>query len=367
MGQMSTLPAAQAIADLPGPPKNPPVFSQMTVILQGDLQYRNTVAVKGPVARIEREETQSPNQAPNPYHTTTTLRFDDDGHLIRLVYEDSLGVSTTTNTWVNGRLQNQDVSHHRKDGKLSDWNEWQHWTYGKDGLLSEFKAGRDKQVMNDYVNFKYDPKGRPLGYELYGQSLTEVSYESNKVTLSRMQKDQRLKYFEQMQVVDDKGRVIDLRVSDGTPPKLWYHVTFKYDDKGRVVEQSTDPFKLGSGDDYSPIPGKLVVNYDDEKHSGEQRFYDADGKLALHTAFEFDHDGILTRLIVLDGSGKEQTRGEMFTDPQSQKVMTRPGNVEWEIIYDDRGNWTERRRWFMPADGTPRMMTRVIRQTITYR
>jgi len=102
------------------------------------------------------------------------------------------------------------------------------------------------------------------------RTLTEISYTGNKITLSRLQKYRRGKFFEQVQVVDDKKRVIDLKVSDlsGSQLKLWYHVTFKYDDKDRVVEQSTDPFKLGSGDDYSPIPGKLVVSYDDEKHRG---------------------------------------------------------------------------------------------------
>jgi hypothetical protein len=345
----------------------------MTVIWQGGLEYQNTINMKGAVASIEREETQSPDQNPNPYHTTNKCKFNEDGHLVKCISDDSMGVSTTINVWDKGKLQSQNVSHHRNDGKFPDWNEWQRWSCDKDGRLSEFKAGRDKQEWNDFVNFKYDPKGRPLGYELYAQTLTEISYAGNKITLRRLQKYQRRKFFEQVQVVDDKKRVIDLKISDlsGGQLKLWYHVTFKYDDKDRVVEQSTDSFKLGSGDDYSPIPGKLVVNlvvnYDDEKHSGEQRFYDIDGKLALHTAFEFDHDGILTKLRVLDASGKEQTGGEMFVDPQSHKVITHPGNVEWETIYDDHGNWTERRRWFTPADGTPRIMTRLVRQTITYR
>jgi hypothetical protein len=254
-----------------------------------------------------------------------------------------------------------------KRREIPDWNEWQRWTYDKDGRLSEFKAGRDKQEMNDYLNFKYDPRGRPLGYELYAQTLTEISYVGNKITSSRLRKYQRHKFFEQVQVVDDNGRVIDLMVSDGNPLKLWYHVAFKYDDKGRVVEQSTDPFKLRSGDDDSPIPGKLLVNYDDEKHSGEQRFYDTDGKLALRTTFEFDHDGTLTKLRVLDPSGKEKTGGETFVDPESHKSTTRRGNVEWGVVYDDRGNWTERQRWFTPVDGTPRIMTRTVRQAITYR
>jgi hypothetical protein len=366
IGQMSTLPAAQAIADLPGPPKNPPIFSQMTVIMEGGLDYQETADMKGSVSSVQREITD-PRRSSQPYRKTT-LKFDDDGRLINRVDEDSLGVYTTTNVWDAGKLQNQNVSHHRNDGKFSDWNEWQRWTYAKDGHLSEFKAGRDKQEMNDYVDFRYDAKGRPIGYELYAQTLTEIAYEGNKITLSRFQKDQRRKFFEQVQLVDDGKRVIDLKVSDLTGGQLtqWYHVKFKYDGKGRVVEQSTDPFKLGSGDDYSPLPGKLVVEYNDEKHSGEQKFYDADGKLGLHTTFAFDRDGIFTKLRVLDASGTEQTGSEIFVDPQYNSSV-RAGNVEWEVIYDDHGNWTERRRWFAPADGSPRIMTRLVRQTITYR
>lgn len=371
---MSTLPAAQAIADLPGPPKNPPIFSQMTVIMQGGLQYQNTLEVKGSVASIEREETQSPDQSPYAYHVKNKLRFDEDGHLIEWVHEESLGVSTTSNVWVDGRLQNQTVHHHRTDGKMPDWDEWQHWVYDANGRLSEFHAGRDKVEWNYYLNFKYDVDGRPLGYEYRDSKIggpptfTEISYSGKTATLSRLD-SKRHKFYEQVQVVDDRNRPVDLKVSDLSAGQLkqWYRVAFKYDDKNRVVQQNTDPFKLGSGDDYSPIPGKLVVEYNDEKHSGSQEFFDTDGKLVLHTIFSFDRDGNLTNLRVLDASGREQIGGETFVDPQSHKATTRPGNVEWEIIYDNHGNWTERRRWFTPADGSPRIMTRLVRQSITYR
>jgi hypothetical protein len=364
---MSTLPGAKAIAELPGPPKNPPIFSQMTAIWQGALEYNNTIDIKGAVAKVEREEAQQLAQNPNPFHKKVTLEFDESGHLASSVVEDMLGTSTDSNVWENGKIKSEDVRHHRNDGKFADWNEWQRWTYDKDGRVSEFKAGKDRNELNDYVNFRYDAKGRPLGYELYAQTLTEISYLGNKITLSRFQKYQHRKFFEQVQIVD-RNRVSDLRVSDLNKGqlKLWYHVTFKYDDKGRVIEQRTDPFKLGSGDDYSPIPGKLIVEYDDETQSGEQKFYDADGKLVLHTKFEYDRDGVLTKLRVIDASGKEQVGGETFVDAQHKSTI-RPGYVEWEIIYDDHGNWTERRRWFSPADGSPRIMTRLIRQSITYR
>ena len=344
----------------------------MTVIMQGGLQYQNTVDLKGPVASAKREEAQSPSQSPNAYHTETVFKFDDHERLVERTNDNSIGGSTTTNVWVNGRLSRA------KSGPSS--TQWQiarfelervgrNGATDKDGYLSEFKAGHNKEEMNDYVNFKYDSAGHCRGYEMYAETLTEISYVGNRITLSRLQKFQRRKFFEQVQIVDDKKRVVDLRVSDlsGNKLKLWYHVTFKYDDKDRVIEQDTEPFKVGSGDDYSPMPGKLIVEYHDQKHSGDQKFYDTEGKLALHTTFEFDHDGVFTKLRVLDTSGKEQMGGEIFHDPQSSKLITRPGQVEWEVVYDDHGNWTERRRWFMPADGSPRIMTRAIRQEINYR
>jgi hypothetical protein len=89
----------------------------------------------------------------------------------------------------------------------------------------EFRAGKDKEELNDFVNFKYDARGRPLGYELYAQPLTEISYLHNQITRSEFRKYQHRKYFEQVQIVDDKGRVTDLKVSDlsGGQLKPWYH------------------------------------------------------------------------------------------------------------------------------------------------
>jgi len=369
--QMSTLPAAEAIAGLPGPPKSPPIFSQMTVILQGSLEYQSTVDVKGPVAEVQRQEEQLASQNPHPYHTFTTLKFDDQERLIKRVLEDSLGTSTLTNVIRDGRLQSQTVDYHFTS--RADRQEWQSWTYDDHGQLSDVRAGRDKDEWNHYLNFKYDARQRLLGYEYldikYGGSplFTEISYSGKTITLSRFG-GSRQNVFEQVQTIDDQNRVIDLKVSDlsGAELKQWYHVEFKYDAKGRVTEQNTDPFKLGDGDDASPIPGKLVVLYDDEKHWGEQKFYDPEAKLIFHARFQFDRDGVPTKFVIFDSSGKEMTGSETLFDAKHVST-TRPGSVEWEVIYDDHGNWTERRRWFTPADGSPRIMTRLIRQSITYR
>lgn len=369
--QMSTLPAADAIAHFPGPPAPPPIFSLATAIFQGELQFQDTVNVKGPVASILREETWPLQKTPK---RTSKFEFDKDGHLTKATYEFDSSISTTLNVWQNGRLQSQTVHHHQSDGNRADWEEWQHWIYDAYGRLSEFHAGRDKAEWNYYLNFKYDAANRSLGNEYRDTKIggfptyTEIIYGERDITLSRLAYS-RHKFYEQVEVVDGKNRVTDLKVSDlsGSELKQWYHVRFKYDEKSRVIEQDTDPFKLGSGDDYSPLPGKVIIEYNDEKHSGEQKYFDSDGKLVFHTGFTVDHDGIVTSLWVLDATGKERVGGETFADPVSHKMSTRPGKVEWEVIYDERGNWTERRRWFTPADGSSRIMITLVRQTITYR
>ena len=369
--QMSTLPAADAIAHLPGPPPVPPIFSLATAIFQGELQFQNTVNVKGPVVSIVREEIWPPDKTPK---RTSKFEFNQDGRLTKAIYEDKFGIATTVNVWQNGRLQSQTVHHHRADGKMADCEEWQHWIYDAYGRLSEFHAGVDKAEWNYYLNFKYDAADRSLGYEYRDTKIgglptyTQITYGEKDITLSRFDYS-RHKLYEQVEVVDDKNRVTDLKVSDlsGGQLKQWYHVRFKYDEKGRVIEQDTDPFKPGDGDDYSPLPGKVIVDYNDEKHSGEQEYFDPTGKLVFHTAFTLDLDGILTSVRILEKSGKERQGGESAGDVVSDKASTRRGKNEWEVIYDRHGNWTERRRWFTPADGSSRIMITLVRQTITYR
>ncbi len=163
--QMSTLPAAKAIADLPGPPKNPPIFSEMTVILQGGWEYVDTANFKGSVAEVRRERIQLPNQSPNPHNTTTAMKFDDQGHMIERIDRDSMGSSTLTTVFLEGKLQSQTVEHRGTDSKTFGWKSWERRTYDGHGRLSVYRAGRDKEEQNHYLNFKYDSNGRLLGCE----------------------------------------------------------------------------------------------------------------------------------------------------------------------------------------------------------
>jgi hypothetical protein len=147
----------------------------------------------------------------------------------------------------------------------------------------------------------------------------------------------------------------------------WYHAAFKYDDKGRIIEQNTDPYEFGEGDDNSPMPGKLTAQYDDEKHTVEQKFFETNGKLGLRCIGQLDRDGLLIALQKFDGAGKAATGSDFVLNPTTNKMEIQNGTVLWEVIYDDHGNWTERKRWFTPIDGGARILLRRVTQTITYR
>jgi hypothetical protein len=173
----------------------------------------------------------------------------------------------------------------------------------------------------------------------------------------------------QMQTLDPTGRVIDLKASELRDGKmtLWYHTAFKYDARGRVVEQDTDPYSVGVGGDNAPLPGRLAVRYDDDKNTIEQLEYDTAGNIALHEGAQLDKDGVPVSFQHFAQDGKLETGTVFVIDAKTGRGKDRKGELSWSITYDDHGNWTERQAWFTPADGGDRVLLRVLRQSIEYR
>lgn len=218
VGQISAVPPVSQPADrqvedalaVPGPPNNPPIFSQMTVIWQGKLEYEDKVNLKGSVASVERRNEQQPAQNPDPSRIKETLKFDESGHLVERVNEAFNCLTTETLVWEGNRRQNQKTTHHCDHSRNPDRTAFNEWTYNKDGRVSGFQSGSDKVAYTDLVNFKYDARGRLLGYELLARDDVQFSYLGNRITQSTFPKGQDKKIYEQSQTIDAKGRVIDL-------------------------------------------------------------------------------------------------------------------------------------------------------------
>lgn len=144
-------------------------------------------------------------------------------------------------------------------------------------------------------------------------------------------------------------------------------MAFSYDKQGRVIEQQTDPYKFGSGDDYSPLPGKVVTRYDDANHLREQKFYSPEGHFSYHSIAVLDRDGNILSVQRFSTVNAKPPGSDPIFNQLTQMAETPAGKTEWEVSYDDHGNWTERRKWLTPADGSARKLLQTIRRTIRYR
>jgi hypothetical protein len=366
----------------PGPPRNPLFFSQISLILQSTgILAAPQPSPKGPVAEVRWEKSQlhiwEPDK-PISLARIITIKYDKQQHEIDRSDEDTESLrkskSRTVTTYRDGRLQAREYYGPGNGGPPYP-AQWTRWSYDPEGRIMEIRSGTGTELHNHYLNYKYDAHGRLTAFE-YRQgakdepfSHTEIEYNGILVHTQIMEKDFGVQTSE-AQALDDSGHVVELRYSepgDKIGERRLFHVAFKYDDKGRVVEQVTDPFKLQSGDDSEPIPGKVVVRYDDEKHSRDLQYFDPDGKMALHVTYQLDRDGEICSLRVFDSNGKEKPPSTAVANLKTKHVEERGGKSEWEVVYDEHGNWTERRLWFTPADGTPRIMTQLVRQEITYR
>ena len=365
---------------LPHLPKNPEFFSAMTMIYQGSMEAPMP-APKGRVRELKWERFQTRQEKIDKglqLRWVVAVTYDDQGHEIERTDEDAYygGKTKSSQDWRDGRLQSVETRVLMSRGKAmsADSARWSRFIYDSSGRVIEFRRGSGTALENHFLNYKYDSEGRPASWD-YRQgatddlfSRTEVKYVGSTVEKTAYDKDGR-KTDMQVQGLDDAGRVNDLKVFDLNHGqlKLWYHTTFKYDDRGRVIEQKTDDYKFGSGDDYAPLPGKLEVHFDDVKRLAERNFYDIAGKRLIRTLCQLDNDGNVISLRVFDAADKEEAQADFVPNSKAGKMESQRGSVVWEVAYDDRGNWTERQRWFTPAAGGPRMLVETVRQTITYR
>jgi hypothetical protein len=375
-------PTKVAIADVPGPPKSPPFYSQISLILLGDHEMQPPLpAPKGPVEEVQWEQSRVVPSEPEKglvLVRSIDVKYDAQQHEIERIDAEGNSPykswSKTTSVYRDSRLQSQETQRFG-GGRPPGPVQWRRLSYDGAGRISELRSGTGSSLENHYLNYRYDSIGRLLGFA-YRQGEKDEAFSHTKIeyngVLVRTETihDQFGSSGALAQVLDNTGRVVDVRYSEEGPepdkPRL-FHAAFKYDEQGREVEQITDPYTPQSGDDSEPVPGKVAVRYDDNKHSREVEYTAPDGKQALHVISQLDRNGAVCSLRSFDADGNEYQTSDSLPDPKTHTLKKRDGRSEWAIVYDEQGNWTERRRWFTPADGSSRVMTQMVRQMVRYR
>ncbi len=158
--------------------------------------------------------------------------------------------------------------------------------------------------------------------------------------------------------LDGADKVIELSSHDDG-----YHVRWKYDLLGRVLEQETGAYTIPDGCDECPIPGRIETAY--RKSEREQTFFNPKGKALFRRITGLERDGSISsiRYQWMSGAGPEDA-------PDLYRVLAsiapRGGSLYRESTWDDHGNWTERRAYFQPHGGSP-VLQFVCRRKIVYR
>ena len=164
---------------------------------------------------------------------------------------------------------------------------------------------------------------------------------------------------------DNRGRRIELIQYSGEV--LRYRIHTSYDDKGRPLAVETIEFNATPGVyiTHSPVPGKVIYVYDDEKMTKSVSSYNATGVLTGRTIYAYDEKGgeIGRRELNADGSSKYQ---EISWYQNNQLVRGLRGDSVTRIDYDAHGNWINKTYFLAQQSGEPEAYRSEFRTIVYY-
>lgn len=337
---------------IPHPP-NPPLMALVSIMGAGKMVTDASLPLKGPVARVEYQERNTFRLSDSPPALLQNLvqEFDEKG---REIVEAEVGRSRTVTKYQDERPLSRETTF-PISGKANLPSQQETWIYDAGGRLTEFMSSRGGKVQNHFTKLIYDAQGRTRGHEYRQgpadalQSRVEYEYAPDGKRISEVMYNEKSERWQTtVRVLDERGRVAEVEYAnrdwkshEWNKPR---HFRFKYDEKGRMIEQDADPEKPGTPQDEQSVPaGKVFIVYDDEKGT-RAITYSKDG-VELRSMQKLDENGAIAQMSISSPAGEI---GAVF-----------------DCSYDARGNWTECKRWG-EKDGARRMSGWWTRN-ITYR
>lgn len=341
-------------ADSVGLPPQPPFITLLGIASPGKLATDPSIPPKGAAREVFYEELRaitSPAGPAGSVEASVRTKYDEQGRVIEKI-ENRFGNETDdVYRYQGGLLVSIETNYPnaRKPQPIA----WNYWTYDSRGRLTEYRRGRGTEIQNHEVGFRYDNQGRLLGFD-YKQgrddqlfSHTDISYSSDGKTVVVTQTFAGTKIVDRStRTLDEKGRVVQVALaSEGrAADKEASIILFRYDERGRLVEQTTNAAGFSdSGAEQDLPPGTISITYDDTLH-GKTTKYSSPGEGDMETFVTQDDGGATT------GFGIKAASERTFSAIRCE--------------YDRQGNWT-RCRQISQSDG-PRI-SKDFHRTITYR
>lgn len=339
-----------------GVPPEPPFLTLLGIANPGKLATDPSILPKGrAVSEVFHEELRGralPAGPAGEVEASVRTKLDDQGRVTEQIEKHWGGETDTLYTYQDGRLVSMESAF--PDAKKATPKAWNYWTYDNHGKLTEYRRGRGTAIENHELGFKYDSRGRLLGFE-YRQfsqdkpfSRTDISYSSDGKTVAVTRTFAESKIVDRStRILDVQGRVVLVKLSsEGRDPNdEAKNIVLRYDQKGRLVEQTTDAGKLsGPGAESDLPPGTVSITYDDKAHTKTTRY-------------SFPNEGTIEIVVTQDANG--DTIGYALQGGAEQ------GSSKLECEYDRFGNWTSCRQ--IVENNGQRFTKEEFRRTITYR
>jgi len=232
------------------------------------------------------------------------------------------------------------------------------WQYDSSGHLLDFQQRHGQQLDLHYMNFEYDAAGRLIAFENEGgggswRARLEHRYAEDGrsiKTITPFGAGPEALNSETM-TLNEKGQIVELEIARLEFPKKQMkrtaHVIFRYDERGRCIEQVTDQSDGNRVTGYvPPKPGKVVVTYDDGNRTKE--------------VFTFEGEKQLPTLKI-----RLNEKGEVASVSMNPFSPGEFVTVEPELKYDAYGNWTDCKEFLLQKGA--RVLRHWYTRTITYR
>jgi len=339
-------------------PPAPPLVTLIGIGSPGKMVNDPDFPPKGPVARFVYEQFRLDPRTQlltSEVSSTVTTEFDESGRQVRRSETNGITEKRVMTTYDGGHIRARETSFLRQ-GKPEGSPLRESWTYDAAGRVVDFRRGSSDELQNHLTKVSYDRESRLTSLEYHQGpadelfSRTEYTYQSGGNLIRVVETGAN---GEQLRVVTSAlrdGRVTAAEYAewDSQTKQLSkpHRVAFRYDAKGRLVEQDAQTDEPdGPGSEESVPPGRITLTYDDARHTRTVSY--AHGDESMISKIRTDDTGATLAWGMSIGQSEPSFQAEL------------------ECSYDAHGNWTECRRWV--TQGSRRQNNGLWRRAIAYR
>lgn len=301
-------------------------------------------------------------------------------------------------TSYNERCDRTEMTQYGTDGKILERLVYTFDALGRNTGYDEFSSAVDKKLatprrhiyvvdgnariieytvfdsdgsLNSRFTYEYDAKGNKLAENFYSWMGTR----GNRVVYTYDEKGHQLSAtcykaddtvsWKTTTSYDTDGRKIEW--SNFQAGILRYKIKYRYDDQGRISEEETFEFNAPPNliTSHSPVPGKIVYDYNDSERTKEVTTCLPSGTLKSREIRTTDERGNETSRRTLDENGSTRNNEIVWFDSR-KPVHTLSGTPSTKFEYDAYGNWTKKTRLIWAAGAKEPEAWNIEYRTITY-